>query len=350
MDQLENFRGPDGKLKFLLQWPGAIDPVQGPQIWKQTSNPTTTNRREERDGYEEIEVNCHERNWGGLAKSNRQQSTMIDGSVGDYWYYAIAAKKEHKGGIPACGKPKKGTSSAVSAQVVELYVWDYNFVDDTEQPSVGIFGFAEPTPEPTPVASEAGTGQGGATGEDEFVLIGPGFCAEHSAQDEISAVQFSELPGKGGCRDIGPRSGWLTVGVPYSSKQCMEACNDLGYSFFTIAKGDKNCKCNARCEAERRGHASFEIFPPHAGQMSGAVGLITLLTRHRGYKSEVTLDSCKASCSANTECSYFSFVNGGVNNECTLYSGITCGLTASDSGQDVVTYGKPTWFFEHKGP
>jgi hypothetical protein len=82
------------------------------------------------------------------------------------------------------------------------------------------------------------------------------------------SLQFSNLPSKSGCLDVGPRSGWLDAHKPYSSMQCMEACDDLGYKYFTVAKSDKNCKCNAICEAEGKGHASFEIRRPHVGRIS----------------------------------------------------------------------------------
>ena len=40
LDQLESFRGSDGKLLLKLVWPGSSAFAQ-PQIWKQASNPVT---------------------------------------------------------------------------------------------------------------------------------------------------------------------------------------------------------------------------------------------------------------------------------------------------------------------
>ena len=80
LDQLESFRGSDGKIKFKLQWP---DLDEGPQIWRQSSNPTTDSSY---DGYEAIEVNCNDYSWAGLAYSNVQGSCRIDGSLGGFWF------------------------------------------------------------------------------------------------------------------------------------------------------------------------------------------------------------------------------------------------------------------------
>lgn len=110
LDQLESLRGSDGKFLFKLVWP---DSGLGENVWKQTSNPTTT--EEKVDGYEAVSIACSSDHWGGLATSSMKDSTMLDGSIGHHhWFYAVGASKGWKTGFPGgCTKP---------VQKVELYV------------------------------------------------------------------------------------------------------------------------------------------------------------------------------------------------------------------------------------
>ena len=110
LDELERFRGQDGKFKFKLQWEGVND---GPQIWKQSSNPTTS--KHPIVGYEPVDDACGSaKRWGGLALGD-PKNARIDGTPGNWWWYAIMAGKAFKGGIPACSG---------SASRTELYVWN----------------------------------------------------------------------------------------------------------------------------------------------------------------------------------------------------------------------------------
>lgn len=112
LDQLDRFRGSDGKFKFKLRWAGGTAEGEGPQIWKQASNPTSATAVL---GYEPVDVKCTGNNWFGLALSKDGTEAMIDGSEGFPMYYAIGSKYEVGAGIPAC----QGAASKT-----ELYVWE----------------------------------------------------------------------------------------------------------------------------------------------------------------------------------------------------------------------------------
>jgi hypothetical protein len=112
LDELERFRGADGKFEFKMEWAGVDD---GPQIWKQSSNPTTSEHPV--DGYEAVDDACgSSKRWGGLALGN-PTFAKIDGNKGSWWWYAVMAGRTYKGGLPACTKPATRT---------ELYVWNEN--------------------------------------------------------------------------------------------------------------------------------------------------------------------------------------------------------------------------------
>jgi len=112
LDELERFRGQDGKFKFKFRWEGVAD---GPQIWKQSSNPTTSQHPVQ--GYESVKDGCGSaKRWDGLALGLPQYA-KIDGTPGKWWWYAVMAGRAFKGGIPACSG---------SARRTELYVWNEN--------------------------------------------------------------------------------------------------------------------------------------------------------------------------------------------------------------------------------
>lgn len=97
LDQLENMRGPDGKLTFSLRWP---DSYLGENSWKQISNPTQV--LEWVEGYEALSIACKDGHWGGLALSG-SNVTRLDGSIGhDSSWFSIMRSELHDGGIPAC--------------------------------------------------------------------------------------------------------------------------------------------------------------------------------------------------------------------------------------------------------
>ena len=107
---LESFRelGLNGKLELWQCWPGNAEGLQA-QHWKQASNPFTK-RSAGVEGYEAIDCPHSTKAWGGLEAGN--SNALLNGSVGEKWYYAIGSYQEHSGGIP-------GPSSAVKC--VELH-------------------------------------------------------------------------------------------------------------------------------------------------------------------------------------------------------------------------------------
>jgi len=109
LDKLESLRAnTDEPFHFLMKYPGSgVDPLE----WKQTSNPTEAGKV---TGYEDVWVNCKGGGWSGLAPSSRASFTVIDGTAGGNWFFAIMAKGLHAGGIPG------GCAKVVP--VVEIYI------------------------------------------------------------------------------------------------------------------------------------------------------------------------------------------------------------------------------------
>lgn len=106
LDQLEKFRGADGKFELKMQWPDTWN------IWRQTSNPTQPG---EVTGYSPIDVQHTGENFGGLEWHEDQGNTMIDGSIGSAnWFYSIGVEADWQGKIPAF--------DGSGADQVELYV------------------------------------------------------------------------------------------------------------------------------------------------------------------------------------------------------------------------------------
>jgi len=76
-----------------------------------------------------------------------------------------------------------------------------------------------------------------------------------------SPQRFMELH-NGGCG-----TDWIfDAKIPYSPQRCYEICHKLAfnhtigyYKFFTVSKGDANCKCSHACTPEMAGHRSFEV-------------------------------------------------------------------------------------------
>ena len=92
LQNLENFRGDDGKLTFLMTYP-ANKTLTSPQIWKQTTNPYTVrnNRNGQVDGYEAISVPYRGQNWGGLRWNGKY--SLMSGSTNGWWWYALGSFK-----------------------------------------------------------------------------------------------------------------------------------------------------------------------------------------------------------------------------------------------------------------
>ena len=117
LNRLEEFRDPNGKFEFLLEYPSSHSKYNR---WKQTDNPATVtipdgNPSATANGYEAIHIDMDENYWGGLTKST-SSSTFIDGTVGHgNWFYAIGCKTVWENGIP-------GNDSPGILTTVELWV------------------------------------------------------------------------------------------------------------------------------------------------------------------------------------------------------------------------------------
>merc|ERR1711912_98277 len=96
LDQLESFRGTDGKFLMKMVWPDS----DSYNVWKQSSNPVTATARGV-DGYEAIDVRQDSNYWGGLEYSKGKNS-LLDGSVDhSNWWFAAGSTRVYNGGIPA---------------------------------------------------------------------------------------------------------------------------------------------------------------------------------------------------------------------------------------------------------
>merc|ERR1712072_487863 len=115
-----------------------------------------------------------------------------------------------------------------------------------------------------------------------------------------SYKKMREYPwAKGGCKDVAGGSGWLTLAKPYTPKQCNDACKDA-YPYFTIASGDKNCKCHPSCTSAHHGHTAytssykeFEEYPAAEGGCKDVTGGSGWLSTNMPYTPEQCNDACK---------------------------------------------------------
>jgi hypothetical protein len=107
LDTLESCRDPQGMLHLKIVWPN--HPTPNYNEWKQSSNPIT---HPSVAGYEPVDIQFTTDSWGGLELSGRREALM-DGSIGDSWWYAVGASEEYQGGYPG---------GSFIADVVELYV------------------------------------------------------------------------------------------------------------------------------------------------------------------------------------------------------------------------------------
>ena len=116
LSNLETYRSlSDGLFKFKLAYP-QDNPGQE-NIWKQSSNPVVATSGGV-ENYESIETPWTEKAWGGLERNfgSNSQNSFLDGSMNNWWFFAIAASIAHQGGIP-------GYTAGAGLQQVELYVW-----------------------------------------------------------------------------------------------------------------------------------------------------------------------------------------------------------------------------------
>ena len=92
LQNLENFRGDDGKLIFKMTYPNNKT-LTSPQIWKQTSNPWTVrnNRSGQVDGYQAISIPYTGVAWGGLRWNGGP--CLLSGSTNSWWWYALGSFK-----------------------------------------------------------------------------------------------------------------------------------------------------------------------------------------------------------------------------------------------------------------
>ena len=105
---LESFRGKDGKIELRQFWPDNEE-LQA-QHWKQRSNPYQK-RSAGVEGYEAIDCPHSANNWGGLEAGHAE--ALLNGSVGDFWFYALGSYAAWEGGIPG--------PSLVPIKCVELH-------------------------------------------------------------------------------------------------------------------------------------------------------------------------------------------------------------------------------------
>ena len=111
LDQLEKFRGNDGKFEFLLEYPTDIPGKYN--RWKQTDNPVkVTANNTYASGYEAIHVDWSGNNWGGLLRATSSNVTLLKGSIvnSNTWFFAIGAIKAWDSSINHNGVPGPYTS------------------------------------------------------------------------------------------------------------------------------------------------------------------------------------------------------------------------------------------------
>lgn len=118
LDRLEQYRGLDGKLTFMLFWPEQKNLV--PQIWKQTTNPYSTrnNRNGTVSGYERIYTPYTGNRWGGLRWNGG--SAMMSGSTNGWWWYAVGSHAPWAGGNYIPG-PNGNKVTRVELYVLEKF-------------------------------------------------------------------------------------------------------------------------------------------------------------------------------------------------------------------------------------
>lgn len=101
LNHIEYFRSSDGHFDLRIDWPGTA--IQGGNIWRQLSDPTTAPVQ----GYQPIAITYTAQFWGGLELSDRAE-TYLDGSVGHAnWFYSIGSQVpwNNPPGIPAHTPP-----------------------------------------------------------------------------------------------------------------------------------------------------------------------------------------------------------------------------------------------------
>ena len=129
LDHLEEFRGEDGKFEFLLEYP-----VEFPgeyNRWKQTDNPIKIeDDRTDVDyvnnlyvnGYEPIHIDWQDNRWSGLIKNNNTNDSLLDGTIGKNWFYAVGSYRAWNGsGVTGIPGPYLNNSAGSATTEVRLY-------------------------------------------------------------------------------------------------------------------------------------------------------------------------------------------------------------------------------------
>ena len=129
LDHLEEFRGEDGKFEFLLEYP-----VEFPgeyNRWKQTDNPIKI--EDDRtdvayvnnlyvNGYEPIHIDWQDNRWSGLIKNNNTNDSLLDGTIGKNWFYAVGSYRAWNGsGVTGIPGPYLNNSAGSATTEVRLY-------------------------------------------------------------------------------------------------------------------------------------------------------------------------------------------------------------------------------------
>ena len=94
LDQLEDYRGADGRFRFKLCYPELTWGVDGKKCneWYQTSNPATDQTI---TGFEAVDLaftlNSYAQPWQGLGKTISDATLIDDAPSGTNWYCAIGS-------------------------------------------------------------------------------------------------------------------------------------------------------------------------------------------------------------------------------------------------------------------
>ena len=94
LDQLEDYRGADGRFRFKLCYPELTWGVDGKKCneWYQTSNPATDQTI---TGFEAVDLaftlNSYAQPWQGLGKTIRSDTLIDDAPSEGYWFCAIGS-------------------------------------------------------------------------------------------------------------------------------------------------------------------------------------------------------------------------------------------------------------------
>ena len=98
--------------EFLLEYPD----INKVNHWKQRDNPLFVSKAgaTKASGYEPINIQMEDNNWGGLLLSTRSE-TLIDGSIGSgYWFYAIGQVNDQYGTSPGYLAGSTGSTTVVN--------------------------------------------------------------------------------------------------------------------------------------------------------------------------------------------------------------------------------------------